>query len=109
MRMLLVLFGFLIAFGAHAQRSLPLKGPQAKNYHPLKAERGSKVVARAMPLATKGPQAKNSYHRPIKPGEATIRLTTSQRMRLKGPDAKNYRPRVKKSFANVFRNRSSEE
>lgn len=109
MRMPLILFGFLIAFGAHAQGSLQLKGPQAKNYHPLKAERGSKVVARALPHTTKGPQAKNSYHRTIRPGEATIHLTTSPRMKLKGPDAKNYRPRVKKSFANVFRNRSSEE
>ena len=107
--MLFILFGFLIAFGAHAQRSLPLKGPQAKNYHPLKAERGSKVIARTVPLTMKGPQAKNSYHRPIRPGEPTIRLTTSQRMRLKGPDAKNYQPRVQKSFANVFRNRRGEE
>jgi hypothetical protein len=110
MRMLLIVFGFfLIVSGAHAQRSVPLKGPQAKNYHPLKAERGSQIVARAVPLKLKGPKAKNSYHREIKRGEAYINVTSSPRMRLKGPSAKNYQPRIQKSFANVFRNRNSEE
>ena len=109
MKTLLFLFGFLIAFGVQAQGTIQLKGPQAKNYHPLKTERGSKVVARAMPLSTKGPRAKHAHHRPIKSGEAYIYVTSNPRMRLKGLDAKNYRPRVKKSFANVFRNRSGEE
>lgn len=105
-KIIFIVFSMLVCFSVSAQSVYPLKGPQAKNFRGSKAMKNL-VVTRTVPLELKGPDAKHHLRQGIRSGEAHTRVTTSSRMWLKGPGAKNYQPRIQKFNPNVFRKRST--
>ena len=75
-----------------------LKGPRAKNYHPMKynlqTSEVNSVEADHPAKKVMGPRAKNSTPGDYKfeSGDLNTMSTNEARKNLKGPRAKNYRP-----------------
>jgi len=78
----LVLAILCFASISYAQKSL--KGPQAKNYHPLLHQKDVLPQTQKSSYILKGPQAKNR-----KAIHAKKSIATNSRKQLKGPRAKN--------------------
>lgn len=66
------------------------------------------MVTSARPVRLKGADAKNQVRTGRLEGR-TMEVVRSGRMRLKGPAAKNYQPRIRKSSPNIFRHSSRNE
>jgi hypothetical protein len=107
-KVFIMLIGLMFISDTYAQKSLELKGPQAKN-SAYKVKKRMNIVTRSVPLALKGPAAKNHLRRGLKSGEAYTPISSSPRIFIKSPAAKQYQPKIQTFESNVFRKRIGEE
>ncbi|MCB0686708.1 MAG: hypothetical protein KDC53_09285 [Saprospiraceae bacterium] len=106
-RLLFVFVGVMAFLVVSAQPANVQSKPRAKS----KVERSvfKHAVTRVNPAPRKGPSAKNYIKRGQVIAGRTSPVVTSARMSLKGPGAKNYQPRIKRSGPDIFRHSSRNE
>ncbi|UII19632.1 hypothetical protein [Fulvivirga ligni] len=79
-----------------AQSRNELQGPEAKNYKVWKYGAEPKEVVTVSKVTVQGPEAKNMSVAERNDNATTTQIKTSEKPRLMGPKAKNYKPWKKK-------------